>query len=583
MENIEKTYTVATGGHGVVQDDWLSPSALRSLVYDDPCLLWLKHYGHLYGFEEDPVDGSFLEYIMAKGCEFEAAWVKNCAPESEQCIADDKDVRKASSVWRTLLLMQARLPVITKAALWWVPSNIYGTADVLCLTSWLRSKYPELQLKEATDEYCVIDIKFTTKLETPSKYTDYAVYSNQVRLYSYMLGHLQTFMPRTAFIISRDTLSKPIAIDVKLELNHPLDAGLSKLINDATDIKFNGASYTPWADSIVKPNFANDHDQPWTSAKEIIGLHLMQGRPLEWLPYVGKKQAGRLRASGIQSIDDLLCLPIWESLDTLNGGKGKQASRIKAVLEANRTGTPSLVPENQLPHPTPLELFCDFEFLSNLNIQWEHEWPALHGCPMVFMVGVGWEINGQFCYRQFTAVGETHAAEKQMFEEFLSFLSELTRGRNYVLYHWSHAENIQAKQASTRTGLVALETLPFYDLQEVVLNIPIALPDCWNFGLKSFATAIGSYNHEFKTDWPNELQSGLSAMCLGWSAFASEYPLESSEMQILSKYLRVDCLALYNVLRWLRYAASVNRKNKRVVSGWYNYSLQNKDCKVHLA
>ena len=47
--------------------------------------------------------------------------MKNIAPEAVQALAEDKDVGRVDGLKRTLDLMARRVPVITKAALWWAP------------------------------------------------------------------------------------------------------------------------------------------------------------------------------------------------------------------------------------------------------------------------------------------------------------------------------------------------------------------------------------------------------------------------------------------------------------------------------
>ena len=107
----------ATGGHKTVPDDWVSGTGLRALLQEDPALLWLKYHGAAHGFEQDPAEYSFLNWIGDKGRAFEAAWIKYAAPDAVQAMADDVDVRKVQGLTRTLALMARKIPVITKAAL----------------------------------------------------------------------------------------------------------------------------------------------------------------------------------------------------------------------------------------------------------------------------------------------------------------------------------------------------------------------------------------------------------------------------------------------------------------------------------
>ena len=61
--------------------------------------------------------------------------------------------------------MKKNTPVIAHAALWHAKARIYGSADLLVLTSWLYAKFPHLKPKKPEpDHYCVIDLKFTRGL-----------------------------------------------------------------------------------------------------------------------------------------------------------------------------------------------------------------------------------------------------------------------------------------------------------------------------------------------------------------------------------------------------------------------------------
>ena len=105
-----KLFHAATGGHKEVPDNYVSGTSLRALIQEDPALLWLKYHGSKHGLEEDPKEYSFLEWIGDKGRAFEAAWIRNVAPEAVQAMDDDKDVRRVQGLTRTLALMARRVP-----------------------------------------------------------------------------------------------------------------------------------------------------------------------------------------------------------------------------------------------------------------------------------------------------------------------------------------------------------------------------------------------------------------------------------------------------------------------------------------
>ena len=132
----------------------------------------------------------------------------------------------------------------------------------------------------------------------------------------------------------------------------------------------------------------------------------------------------------------------------------------------------------------------------------------MKGREMIFMVGVGWERNGGWHYRQFVAASETPDAERAMFAEFLEFLDHAGAFKpngDAVLYHWSGAEIWQSAKAAERLGTPRLAVLPWRDLQKPFHAGPIALPGCWSFGLRPVAKAQGEEAGEL----PGEYEDGL--------------------------------------------------------------------------
>jgi hypothetical protein len=224
-----------------------------------------------------------------------------------------------------------------------------------------------------------------------------------------------------------------------------------------------------------------------------------------------------------------------------------------------------------------VELFVDYEFVSSLNIRFDDtEAGGSRGKPvadpaaltgqggqeMVFQVGCGWEENGRWQFKCFTAAHEDVSSECAMWKQFLSFLKQkgvVGRGRDgslpardAVLYHWSPAEVGQSLRAAERTGLAELCRLPWVDLQDAFHEGPIGLPGAWDFGLKSVSKALGKVSKAYAVEYPAQLADGLSAMVLAWEAYERSEPLESAEMRLIERYLEIDCKSLWQVLRWLR-------------------------------
>lgn len=578
---------IATANHQQVPSDWMSATEGRPLILEDPALIWLKYHGKDHGLQPDVSPYSFFDFITEKGLQFEEKWLRELAPEAVHVCNGAFGVRSVEKVQETFELMQQGTPLIAQAALWWAPERIYGVPDLLAHTSWLKTNFPDLLDRtdghaaaaglEGSDEpnrgdadhggldhYVVFDIKFTTRLDTTGKAHHLKAYGAQVRIYSYILGHLQGIMPQYAYLVTRDRIANPIPVAISSTLNQPLDQDLAALRDQVVEIKLNEAEYVPWRDEIVVSN-AGHRDDQWHTAKAIIARDKVPGGDPGMLYQVGRDVKRELAAMGFSRLDLLLETdPKAIPFEQCRGLGSTTSERIRVILEANRSGSPIPPHRDLVPLRKDYEFFVDFEYFSNLNTDFERQWPALDGCEMIFMVGLGWQDRGQWAFEAFVAGAENHDGEREMLEKFIEFLrirtdGALTDDARTSFHHWTNAEVWQAGRASDRHRLPAnhpLRALPWYDLQGVFHRGPLGAPGAWNYQLKEVAKALGRVDPAFDPQWPGELDQGLRAMVIGWKAYENEQPQESQEMNMLRQYLEADCRALWQILRWMRTATA---------------------------
>ena len=564
----ESALRIALGGQVQVPADWMPASQVRPFVVEDPVLVWLEYHGAQHGFQPDTLPYSFGDYLAEKGRQFERAWIQEVAPATPRVCTGAGDVLDARKVQETYALMQQGAPLIAQPALWWAPERVYGVPDLLVHTAWIREHLPNL-LGEAEaragrerpeGHYVVFDHKFTTGLDGRRKVGDLAVYERQVRIYSYMLGQLQDTMPGQAFLVTRDRLFDPLPVEISSRVGGPLDEDLAAIRDRYVEIKLNGDRYLPWQDEIVASN-PDEANERWQTAKKTIALEKTPGGDPSRLYFVGPAAKTALAARGYTSLDSLLQAdPASLPLEQIKGLGAKRAGQMRAVLHANRSGAAVLPPPEALPVRKPFEFYVDFEYFSNANVDFEVQWPELGGREMVFMIGVGWEAGAEWRYKAFVAGQESQAGEWAAFERCIEHLQIETQGALFelgasALYHWSSAEVWQTRHVADRHGLPQshpLRKLPWYDLQQVFLNGPAALPGAWKFGLKEVASALGAMEPAFETRWPADLDAGRQAMVMGWRAYEGPEPMESREMELLQEYLQADCRVLWQILRWLR-------------------------------
>ncbi|MCH7927502.1 MAG: ribonuclease H-like domain-containing protein, partial [Candidatus Dadabacteria bacterium] len=317
----------------------------------------------------------------------------------------------------------------------------------------------------------------------------------------------------------------------------------------------------PWKDDFVFSNITNEKDSPWHDAKKDIAKNRIPGGDTALLYKIGLDKKSQLAELGYPNYESIInaksaSLP----LEKCKGIGPKIASQLRAILSANQKGIPSEVSPEDVPSRQDFEFYIDYEFFTNLNVNFETQWPDLEGCEMIFMIGVGWEENEQWNFKTFTAAKEDQQEELEMIEEFLEFLenkteNKLTEDNVSVLYHWSSAEVWQTRKVIERHSIdknSPIHSLPWYDLLNVFNNGPASVPGAWGFGLKEVAKSLGKLYPQYNPEWPGDLDAGLTAMVMGWKAYENKKPLETIEMSNIKEYLEADCKALWNVLKWLR-------------------------------
>jgi hypothetical protein len=249
------------------------------------------------------------------------------------------------------------------------------------------------------------------------------------------------------------------------------------------------------------------------------------------------------------------------------------AARLDAVLAANRSPAPTVVPEHiGFADPAwraipPLELFVDFETVSNLADDMM-SLPALGGQPQIVQIGCGHRSpSGEWCFRQWTVDALSVEEEGRIVGEWIEQMRALAAERGTMLSdaricHWSAAEPVNLETAynaaRTRHPDAGWPTeLPWFDvLERVVRAEPVAVTGAFNFGLKSIAKAMhaSGWTHTVWGDGPTD---GLGAMIGFWSAAreAAEHGVILSEHELvreIAAYNEVDCRVMSEVLEWLR-------------------------------
>ena len=207
-------------------DDWVSASATRNHVLDNPLLDWLDRFGKAKGYRPDGPDTvdertDFRTFIFRKGNEFERAVVahlKTLADVHTVYEGDYEGRRDLGVAEATFEAMAFGKEIIYQGVLRDAETRTWGSPDFLIRSDVLARLFPTAITADAATQsavdlvgahwhYRIVDSKFATldllaggELGNIGSAPAYKV---QVFLYNRALGRLQGYEPQEAFLLGR--------------------------------------------------------------------------------------------------------------------------------------------------------------------------------------------------------------------------------------------------------------------------------------------------------------------------------------------------------------------------------------------
>jgi len=586
--------------------EWVSATKARNWLNDDPLLDWLDRYGEKKGFvPDDKAQGynprtSFRDFVFGQGDAFEDGVIKLLREQTDvvEIATDWHDSRSLAAAEKTVDAMREGVPIITQAVLRDPQHRTYGMADLLVRSDVLAGLFPEdVTLEEAAvgapgldlpdRHYRVIDIKYR-KLELVADGTlggsaRTLAYQSQVWVYNTALGRIGGYEPQVAYLLGRNWKQGKERGEGCLErigrirMDNTFDKHDGASLRDLTlrahrwirDVRSDGAGWdvlpVPTRPELY-PHMRRDQDDPWHGTKAEIGRQLEE---LTLLPGVNPTKRAEAHARGLMRWSDSRV-----SADTL-GLDGSSGRLCDAVVEANRALEPVVLPPRLLldddtwMRPAPLELFVDFETVSNMADDFT-QLPREGGLPLIFQIGCGRLEDGEWQFDpdldQWTVDRLDESSEVTIIEAWVARMQELCAERGITLaeariYHWSPAEastlTTAYNAARVRHPGNAWPMLPWFDLLgRVVKAVPVAVTGAFNFGLKSIAKSMAAQDLPV-TPWGDGPTDGLGAMVAAWRvdeavAKTGGRLLDDPLMREVADYNRVDCQVMAEILGWLR-------------------------------
>ena len=188
--------------------------------------------------------------------------------------------------------------------------------------------------------------------------------------------------------------------------------------------------------------------------------------------------------------------------------------------------------------------YVDFEYINGSDLSFEKD-TRVH----LYMIGLGYEENGEWVYREFIPESLNDREEKRNVINWMKFMKD--KSRNYVGYqiiHWTHAEPSLFERL--KINLRIRGNLEWRDLQKVFKDNRIVYEGMTDFSLKTVGRVMRGLGY-IESGWDDGIMDGLGANLALIEGLKIGDLRDIDEMEEIVKYNEIDCRVLYEILRYL--------------------------------
>ena len=364
-----------------------------------------------------------------------------------------------------------------------------------------------------------------------------------------MIGEIQGYTPRCAFVMGRNyrykcknqnyrgkgSFDKLGVIDYEGKDNSipkQTQEAIDWLISLRTEGKHWGLEDHPE----LYPNMKND--SIYQARKKEFAIHCNEITQV-WQCGVGHRETAI--SKGVLSWKD----PKFSA--SLIDMKNQRGFTLDLMLEVNRNPDHLFLPTkmrrmNKFLEKHNKEYFVDFETISGAFDEMK-SLPENTPINMIFMISIGcMNEHDKWECKTLEAKELSENEEKRIIDEFF----KMVESNDCEVYHWSDAEPIMWNKVMKKYKMEELLKDKWTDLLHIFRNEPMVVKGCFSYSLKDIVKALHSHkliDLEYDTDTTN----GMSEMVNAYNAYQNNDTLED-----VAKYNRLDCLALYKVLTFLR-------------------------------
>ena len=573
-----------------------SATKFRNYFMGDPVIDYLNVYGESFGFQkDDKSENAYMEYIMQRGQEFEKHIMKLLVPKLKKMtfvdiVREFPDGFDEDGVHETIRHMRLGTEVIYQGFLADKELRIHGIPDLLIRADKLRELfggfYPEFDAIQDLPTrrgklvfphlYVVVDIKMSTleflKSGTISKKKLMKVYAAQLFVYNKILENIlferteietPFFQPNVFLLGTRVKIGDSLILDGKqniagINLNKDLDVRsntkkeekifsheMRKALNWLKEMYANGESWnflSPSRNELI-PNMKNKEDYPWHNVKSVLA----------------QQQEGLSDRPGFSHEDSIAISQKRKTVEEhVSETKNSKKRRAMEVMNDVRTDDEADEAEIQMirMHPAivssseKMNIYVDFEYISGCEFTFDPNYRT-----HLYLIGMGYELNGKFKYEHFMVDSLTDAEEKRIIKHWISRMRTVSQKRELQLVHWSKAE--PGNFRTLKEVLQIRGTFDWQDLMKLFEKSPgFMRKHCGvlkNSKLKTVAKALKKRGH-IKSDWDDEMTNGMEANMVIIRGVQQKLPrfADFAGIDSLIYYNMIDCATLYEIVKYLR-------------------------------
>jgi hypothetical protein len=211
-------------------------------------------------------------------------------------------------------------------------------------------------------------------------------------------------------------------------------------------------------------------------------------------------------------------------------------------------------------NPEKINLYVDFEYISGSEFTFDPDYRT-----HLYLIGMGYELNGKFKYEHFMVNSLTDSEEKRIIKHWISRIRTISQNRQPQLIHWSKAE--PGNFRTLKEVLQIRGTFDWQDLMKLFENCPAFLKEhCGvlkNSKLKTVAKAMKSRGH-IKSDWDDEMTNGMEANMVIIRGVQQKLPrfADFAGIDRLIHYNMIDCATLYEIVKYLQMTKSFHEDKR---------------------